>query len=166
MEVGIHPLSQAGTQPATDSAEDQAPVTTSLLGSMRQARRGLPMSVPALHALPYAWLSAWTLTAPEGSQRPDFEKMRPSVGLGNYLCGQPVGKGWHCPVSHPCWFLGGECVCSDGPRLLPQLWSVQNNALLSWACPAKPALILVYMLAVHMGSVVGVAASRAGRDRV
>lgn len=30
-------LSQAGTQPATDSAEVQAPVTTSLLGSMRQA---------------------------------------------------------------------------------------------------------------------------------
>lgn len=57
-------------------------------------------------------------------------------------------------------------MCSDGPRLLPQLWSVQNNALLSWACPAKPALILVYKLAVHMGSVVGVAASRAGRDRV
>lgn len=54
------------------------------------------------------------------------------------------------------------CICGDGPRLLLQLWSMQNNALLSWACPAKSALILVYMLAGHMGSVVGVAASREG----
>lgn len=51
-------------------------------------------------------------------------------------------------------------MCGDGPRLLLQLWNAQNNAILSWACPAEPTLKLVYMLRVHMDSAVGVAASR------
>lgn len=56
-------------------------------------------------------------------------------------------------------------MCGDGPRLLLQLWNVQNNAIFFWACPAEPTLKLVYMLRVHMGSAVGVAASREGGRR-
>lgn len=51
-----------------------------------------------------------------------FEKMRPSVGLGNHLCGLPAGKGWHCLLACVLSLLAPAAlegsVCGDGPRLL------------------------------------------------
>ena len=67
----------------------------------------LPVSVPALHCFPYAWLSAWTQPTPEGSQRPvTFEKMRHSWAWGNhplwFACGEWLALP-ASPVSCPCW---------------------------------------------------------------
>lgn len=133
---------------------------------MRQACCGLPMSVPVLHAPPCAWHSRVGRLLLRVLRGQAFEKTRPSVGLGNHPLWSACGEGL-APSASPVLSLlaptvSEGSVCGDGPRLLLQLWNAQNNAILSWACPVEPTLKLVYMLRVHMDSVVGVAASREG----
>lgn len=105
----------------------------------------LAVGCQCMYQLPYAWLSARTRLLPRVLRGQTFEKMRPSVGLGNHPLWPACGEGLALPaspVSCPCWLQQpwrGMYVCGDGPRLLLQLWSMQNNAFLSWACPAKLA---------------------------